>query len=109
MKPSETRVIRILESIQSICDELIEIVREQCAEEDPLPPPANVPQSPTDEQNTLMTRQQAGEYLRVSPDTLAVWATTGRYDLPYVKIGRRVMYRKVDLDAFIEQRVRVRT
>ncbi len=49
----------------------------------------------------LLTRKQAAEYLRVQPNTLANWVSTGRYDLPLVKIGRKAMYRLTDLDAFI--------
>jgi predicted DNA-binding transcriptional regulator AlpA len=49
----------------------------------------------------LLTRGQAAEYLCISPSTLAVWVTTKRYDLPYVKIGGRVFYTQSDLDEFI--------
>ena len=50
----------------------------------------------------LLNREQAAAYLGVSPRTLAVWKSTGRYDLPVVKLGRRIVrYRKSDLDAFI--------
>ncbi len=47
---------------------------------------------------------EAAEYLGVKPNTLAVWRTTGRYSLPYVKVGRLVRYRKSDLDRFIASR-----
>lgn len=53
---------------------------------------------------TLLTRQEAAEVLRVKPQTLAVWAVTQRYGLPYVKVGRKAMYRLSDLDAFIARR-----
>ena len=52
----------------------------------------------------LLTRDQAAEYLGIKPQTLAVWATTHRYDLPFIKVGRSVRYRVSDLDAFLEQR-----
>lgn len=52
----------------------------------------------------LLNRQQAAEYLGITPRTLAVWACTKRYDLPYVKMGRLVKYRRSALDTFIEQR-----
>jgi excisionase family DNA binding protein len=51
----------------------------------------------------LLTRVQAAHYLGVSPRTLAVWKSTGRYNLPCVRIGRLVKYRQADLDAFIER------
>lgn len=49
----------------------------------------------------LLSREQAAAYLCVQPQTLATWACSGRYALPYVRIGRRAMYRPEDLDAFI--------
>lgn len=52
--------------------------------------------------SNLRSRNEAAEYLGVAPQTLAVWASTGRYPLPMVKIGRCVKYRQSDLDSFIE-------
>ena len=49
----------------------------------------------------LLSRVQAAHYLGVSPRTLAVWKSTGRYCLPVCKIGRLAKYRRSDLDAFI--------
>lgn len=49
----------------------------------------------------LLTRREAATYLGVSEQTLAIWKCTGRYNLPYIKIGRLVKYKKADLDAFI--------
>lgn len=49
----------------------------------------------------LLNRKKAAAYLGVQPNTLAVWACTQRYDLPYIKIGRSVRYRQEDLDAFL--------
>ncbi|MFO0868447.1 MAG: hypothetical protein U0935_05820 [Pirellulales bacterium] len=34
----------------------------------------------------LLTREQAAEYLGIKPQALAVWATTRRYDLPFIKV-----------------------
>lgn len=56
------------------------------------------------QQSDLLTREQAAEYLGVTPRTLAVWACVKRYNLPYVKVGRLVKYRRADLDAFITRR-----
>jgi excisionase family DNA binding protein len=50
--------------------------------------------------NTLMTIDEVTEVLKISKGTLAVWRCTGRYQLPYIKIGRRVMYDKQDIDQF---------
>jgi excisionase family DNA binding protein len=51
----------------------------------------------------LLTREQAANYLGVTTSTLAVWACTKRYDLPYVKVGRLCKYQQSILDAFIER------
>jgi hypothetical protein len=54
----------------------------------------------------LLDEKQAAEHLTVSPGTLSVWRSTGRYNLPFVKIGRMVRYRVSDLDAWIAGRSR---
>lgn len=53
---------------------------------------------------TLLSRPQAATYLGVKPNTLAVWQSTKRYRIPYIKVGRLVKYHKADLDAFLQQR-----
>ncbi|QUN06824.1 helix-turn-helix domain-containing protein [Shewanella yunxiaonensis] len=55
--------------------------------------------------NSLLTPQQVAEMLGVTEGTLSVWRCTGRYPLRFVKVGRRVMYRQADIDAFIDGRV----
>ena len=52
----------------------------------------------------IMDREQAAQFIGVKPQTLSVWATTGRYQLPYIKVGRSVRYRKSDLEAFLASR-----
>ena len=42
----------------------------------------------------------------LSVGTLAVWRSTKKYNLPYVKIGRYVRYRKSDLRKFAQERNR---
>lgn len=54
----------------------------------------------------LLSRKEAAAYLGVAEQTLAIWKCTKRYDLPYVKIGKLVKYKKSDLDAFIARNVR---
>ena len=54
----------------------------------------------------LLTRNEAADYLGISKQTLAIWNCTGRYNIPYVKIGRLVKYRKADLDAFINRNLK---
>lgn len=55
-----------------------------------------------DSSQTLLTRKQAAEYLGYKEITLAIWKSTKRYNLPYVKIGKNIRYRLSDLEAFIE-------
>ncbi len=57
----------------------------------------------------LITPDKVSEILGISKGTLAVWRSIGRYNLPYVKIGSRVMYRLTDIQAFIEERLRDHT
>jgi hypothetical protein len=51
----------------------------------------------------LIDRPTAAHFLGVRAQTLATWSCNHRYDLPFVKIGRRVMYRIADLHAFVER------
>jgi excisionase family DNA binding protein len=53
----------------------------------------------------LLDARQAAEVLNVSEGTLAIWRSTKRYALPYVKVGRKVRYRRADLIAWLEKRV----
>ena len=55
-------------------------------------------------QSNLLTNEEAAEYLGVASNSLAVWRTTKRYAIPYVKVGRLVKYRIADLDAFLASR-----
>jgi len=50
--------------------------------------------------HALLIPVEAAKYLGVSTETLNVWRCVGRYNLPYVKVGSRVRYRKSDLDAW---------
>lgn len=56
----------------------------------------------------LMTRPEAARYLGISTQTLAIWLSTGRYELPVVKVGRLAKYRKADLDHFLRNRTMVK-
>lgn len=54
---------------------------------------------------SLLNRSEAAAYLGIKTQTLAVWASTKRYSLKYVKVGRRALYRPIDLDAFIASNI----
>jgi excisionase family DNA binding protein len=49
----------------------------------------------------LLTRPEAADYIGVSVSTLARWACL-REKLPYRRVGRRTLYRKSDLDDFLD-------
>jgi excisionase family DNA binding protein len=51
----------------------------------------------------LVSRQEAAKILSVQPQTLAKWASAQRYDLPYIKVGKAVRYRRSDLQEFIDR------
>lgn len=52
----------------------------------------------------LFDNAPAAEYLGVKPHTLEIWRCTGRYGLPFVRVGRRIKYRRADLDAWLASR-----
>lgn len=52
--------------------------------------------------NKLLTRKEAAEFLGLSEGTLAVWKSTKRYPLPVIKVGRSVRYRETDLIKFLD-------
>ena len=54
--------------------------------------------------DTLASPEDVAANLNVTEGTLQVWRSTGRYDLPYIKIGGKVMYRIADVNNFIESR-----
>lgn len=45
----------------------------------------------------LLTPSQAAQKIGVSPQTLANWRCTKRYDVPFVQVGRLVRYRAEDI------------
>lgn len=52
--------------------------------------------------------KKAAAYLTLSPHTLDRWRWSG--DGPaYIKLGRAVRYRQVDLDLYIQQSIRKHT
>ncbi|PTR14365.1 excisionase family DNA binding protein [Nitrosospira sp. Nsp2] len=59
-------------------------------------------------EDPLFSNSQAADYLGLADNTLSVWRCTGRYNIPYIKVGRLVRYRKSDLDAFLQRRTQGR-
>ncbi|PXX07517.1 helix-turn-helix protein [Nitrosomonas ureae] len=52
----------------------------------------------------LFTPIETANYIGVTEKTLAVWRCTGRYNIPFIKVGRLVKYRKSALDTFLVSR-----
>ena len=55
----------------------------------------------------LLAPDQVAEILGVSAGTLTVWRSTSRYQLPWIKVGSRVMYDPASVEAFIDTRRRI--
>ena len=86
----------VAEALQVAADLLLAM-----ALREPISGPA-VEQAEASSVPEMMTSEQAAEYLGIAAQTLAVWRSTGRYALPFVKVGRNVRYRKSDLDRFLQ-------
>jgi hypothetical protein len=50
----------------------------------------------------LLSPGEVAAILGCEIQSLSVWRSTQRYDLPWIKIGSRVMYKYEDVTAFIE-------
>lgn len=57
----------------------------------------------------LLTPKDVSETLGITSGTLQIWRTTCRYDLPYIKVGGKVMYRPEDIQDFIKRRTMTHT
>jgi excisionase family DNA binding protein len=57
--------------------------------------------------SNFIDEKTAAAYLGVEPGTLSVWRSTGRYQIPFTKVGRLVRYRTNVLDAWLQTRTRV--
>lgn len=51
-----------------------------------------------------LTPEQTSTILNTSVNTLSVWRSTGRYNLPYVKLSRRVAYPLSSVSEFLLKR-----
>jgi len=47
---------------------------------------------------------EAAAYIGVKSRTLHNWRCQKRFKIPYLKLGRKVLYRKIDLDAWLASR-----
>ena len=53
----------------------------------------------------LLSNNEAARLLGIKPETLAVWRSEQRYEIPYIKVGRCVRYRLSDLENWISSRL----
>ena len=52
----------------------------------------------------LLTQSEAAERLGLTnPGTLAVWRSTQRYDLPYIRVGRSIRYDAKAIEEFLSR------
>jgi len=51
----------------------------------------------------LMTPETAAPWLCTTPKTLAKWRSTGENNLPYRKLGKKVLYSRKDLQAYLDK------
>jgi excisionase family DNA binding protein len=54
----------------------------------------------------LIDCKETAEILGISKSALEAWRTTGRYKLPFVKVGRNVRYRRSDVLQWLQSRTR---
>lgn len=52
----------------------------------------------------LLNEIQVAEMIDVKPQTLQSWRATGRYGLPYIRVGRLIRYRLADVEAWLLSR-----
>lgn len=57
----------------------------------------------------VLTTKEAAQYLGLKEQTLCSWRCHGLQELPYVKSGRLVRYRKKDLNEYIQRNMKANT
>ncbi|MGA2585359.1 MAG: helix-turn-helix domain-containing protein [Tepidisphaeraceae bacterium] len=57
----------------------------------------------------LMTPEQTAAMLAVKTQTLALWRCSGRHNLPFLKVGSKIRYRKSAVETWLEQRTATST
>ena len=55
------------------------------------------------EVKVLMTQKEAAEYLNTTVGTLNSWRHYGKNTIPCIHWGKRIRYKKEDLDAWIAE------
>lgn len=57
--------------------------------------------TPPDNPDRLMTPNEAADFLGIDAQTLNNWRTTQRVQVPFLKVGRLVRYRRQDLETYL--------
>jgi excisionase family DNA binding protein len=57
--------------------------------------------------NDIVGEKEAAAILGVTTGTLQVWRSTGRYAIPFIKVGRLVKYRRSVLEEWLDSRTRL--
>ena len=52
-------------------------------------------------QKDILDRKEAAAFLRIGKNTLAAWACR-RFGPPFVRVGRRIVYRRSDLNQWLD-------
>jgi excisionase family DNA binding protein len=52
----------------------------------------------------LLDTQAAASYLNIKPHTLEIWRSVRRHEIPYIRVGKLIRYRRSVLDAWLEAR-----
>jgi excisionase family DNA binding protein len=60
-------------------------------------------------QQKLLTPDEVSYLLGIKKHTLAVWRSSGRYNLPFIKAGRLVRYRLSDIEQFLDDQSGIST
>ena len=50
----------------------------------------------------LLSQDEAAEFLGTTKKTLNTWRCNGKYNIPYIKFGNNIKFRKSDLEAWLE-------
>lgn len=56
--------------------------------------------------NTEEAAKFLGKFMHASEASLTTWRSTGKHDIPFIKVGGSVRYLKDDLIKWVEKRAR---
>jgi excisionase family DNA binding protein len=62
--------------------------------------PVALPQHPVQTNPSILKADEAAAFLRISPRTL--WTLTNALEIPHVRLGRAVRYRRASLEEWME-------